>query len=157
MAWIALITDIKNFLMVNNLLFVTLSMLSFIFTALPVVKCLVFIPQLFFFCVYSQARQINILNLSAFYESEIFKLHKFTHDTRRKFIIQSFWAMTGYQSEFHHYHMTMKLEYEELWKTEILRNETTWIGLNLWATFMLSAERWPCLPQKSFTSVTIWC
>ncbi|XP_071485940.1 DNA replication licensing factor mcm2-like [Diadema antillarum] len=37
-----------------------------------------------------KARQIHIHNLSAFFESEIFKVHKFTHDTRRKIIVQSF-------------------------------------------------------------------
>ncbi|XP_038068588.1 DNA replication licensing factor mcm2-like [Patiria miniata] len=36
-----------------------------------------------------KARQINIHNLAQFFESEIFKAHKFTHDSRRKLIIQT--------------------------------------------------------------------
>merc|ERR1711894_628560 len=35
-----------------------------------------------------KARQINIHNLSAFFESDLFKANRFTHDTRRKLIIQ---------------------------------------------------------------------
>ncbi|MXQ95686.1 hypothetical protein E5288_WYG018251 [Bos mutus] len=31
-----------------------------------------------------KARQINIHNLSAFYDSELFRMHKFTHDLKRK-------------------------------------------------------------------------
>lgn len=38
----------------------------------------------------SQARQINIHNLSAFYDSELFRMHKFTHDLKRKVILQQF-------------------------------------------------------------------
>ncbi|XP_067855179.1 DNA replication licensing factor MCM2 [Heptranchias perlo] len=37
-----------------------------------------------------KARQISIHNLSAFYESDLFKINKFTHDVRRKLIIQQF-------------------------------------------------------------------
>lgn len=37
-----------------------------------------------------QARQINIHNLSAFYDSELFRMHKFTHDLKRKMILQQF-------------------------------------------------------------------
>ncbi|XP_002740276.1 DNA replication licensing factor mcm2-like [Saccoglossus kowalevskii] len=36
-----------------------------------------------------KARQINIHNLVGFYESEIFRAHKFTHDARKKLIIQT--------------------------------------------------------------------
>ena len=41
-------------------------------------------------CLLSQARQINIHNLSAFYDSELFRMHKFTHDLKRKVILQQF-------------------------------------------------------------------
>ncbi|TKC45754.1 hypothetical protein EI555_019721 [Monodon monoceros] len=37
-----------------------------------------------------KARQINIHNLSAFYDSELFRMHKFTHDLKRKMILQQF-------------------------------------------------------------------
>ncbi|XP_043742096.1 DNA replication licensing factor MCM2 [Cervus elaphus] len=37
-----------------------------------------------------KARQINIHNLSAFYDSELFRMHKFTHDLKRKVILQQF-------------------------------------------------------------------
>jgi len=36
-----------------------------------------------------KARQINIHNLAAFYDSEIFRDNRFTHDTKRKLIIQN--------------------------------------------------------------------
>ncbi|XP_070557526.1 DNA replication licensing factor mcm2-like [Ptychodera flava] len=36
-----------------------------------------------------KARQINIHNLAGFYDSETFKAHRFTHDPRRKIIVQS--------------------------------------------------------------------
>ncbi|XP_077982229.1 DNA replication licensing factor mcm2-like [Glandiceps talaboti] len=36
-----------------------------------------------------KARQINIHNLAGFYDSEIFRAHRFTHDMRRKVIVQS--------------------------------------------------------------------
>ncbi|CAH2312020.1 DNA replication licensing factor MCM2 [Pelobates cultripes] len=37
-----------------------------------------------------KARQINIHNLSAFYDSELFKMNRFTHDAKKKLIIQQF-------------------------------------------------------------------
>lgn len=37
-----------------------------------------------------QARQINIHNLSAFYDSELFRMNKFSHDLKRKMILQQF-------------------------------------------------------------------
>ncbi|XP_069418328.1 DNA replication licensing factor MCM2 isoform X1 [Ovis canadensis] len=37
-----------------------------------------------------KARQINIHSLSAFYDSELFRVHKFTHDRKRKVILQQF-------------------------------------------------------------------
>ncbi|KAK2500663.1 hypothetical protein MC885_013142 [Smutsia gigantea] len=37
-----------------------------------------------------KARQINIHNLSAFYDSELFRMNKFSHDLRRKMILQQF-------------------------------------------------------------------
>ncbi|XP_005992593.3 DNA replication licensing factor MCM2 [Latimeria chalumnae] len=37
-----------------------------------------------------KARQINVHNLSAFYDSDIFKVNKFSHDVKRKLIIQQF-------------------------------------------------------------------
>ena len=37
-----------------------------------------------------QARQINIHNLSAFYDSELFRMNKFTRDLKRKVILQQF-------------------------------------------------------------------
>ncbi|KAM3914552.1 DNA replication licensing factor MCM2 [Leptodactylus fuscus] len=37
-----------------------------------------------------KARQINIHNLSAFYDSELFKLNRFTHDVKKKLIVQQF-------------------------------------------------------------------
>uniref|UniRef100_A0A8C5WAP5 DNA replication licensing factor MCM2 n=1 Tax=Microcebus murinus TaxID=30608 RepID=A0A8C5WAP5_MICMU len=37
-----------------------------------------------------KARQINIHNLSAFYDSELFRLHKFSLDLKRKMILQQF-------------------------------------------------------------------
>lgn len=37
---------------------------------------------------FKQARQINITNLKPFYDSEIFKVNRFTHDTKKKMIIQ---------------------------------------------------------------------
>ncbi|EFX76824.1 putative MCM2, Minichromosome maintenance complex component 2 [Daphnia pulex] len=36
-----------------------------------------------------RARQINILNLKPFYDSEIFKVNRFTHDAKKKMIIQT--------------------------------------------------------------------
>lgn len=36
-----------------------------------------------------KARQINIHNLSSFYDSDIFKSNRFTHDTKRKMILQN--------------------------------------------------------------------
>lgn len=40
--------------------------------------------------VLSQARQINIHNLSAFYDSDLFRSNKFSHDTKKKIIVQQF-------------------------------------------------------------------
>lgn len=37
-----------------------------------------------------QARQINIHNLSAFYDSELFRTHRFSRDLTRKMILQHF-------------------------------------------------------------------
>nr|CAA47749.1 polypeptide BM28 [Homo sapiens] len=37
-----------------------------------------------------KARQINIHNLSAFYDSELFRMNKFSHDLKRKMILQQF-------------------------------------------------------------------
>ena len=37
-----------------------------------------------------QARQINIHNLSAFYDSDLFKFNKFSSDLKRKLILQQF-------------------------------------------------------------------
>ncbi|XP_029457177.1 DNA replication licensing factor MCM2 isoform X1 [Rhinatrema bivittatum] len=37
-----------------------------------------------------KARQINIHNLSAFYDSELFKLNRFAHDVKKKLIVQQF-------------------------------------------------------------------
>lgn len=37
-----------------------------------------------------QARQINIHNLSAFYDSDLFKINKFSRDLKRKLILQQF-------------------------------------------------------------------
>nr|KAF6423022.1 minichromosome maintenance complex component 2 [Rousettus aegyptiacus] len=37
-----------------------------------------------------KARQINIYNLSAFYDSELFQMNKFSHDLKRKMILQQF-------------------------------------------------------------------
>ncbi|XP_032892873.1 DNA replication licensing factor MCM2 [Amblyraja radiata] len=37
-----------------------------------------------------KARQINIHNMSAFYDSDLFRINKFTHDVRRKLIVQQF-------------------------------------------------------------------
>uniref|UniRef100_A0A8D0GH26 DNA replication licensing factor MCM2 n=1 Tax=Sphenodon punctatus TaxID=8508 RepID=A0A8D0GH26_SPHPU len=37
-----------------------------------------------------KARQINIHNLSAFYDSELFKMNKFSRDLKRKLIVQQF-------------------------------------------------------------------
>uniref|UniRef100_A0A8C5PQY1 DNA replication licensing factor MCM2 n=1 Tax=Leptobrachium leishanense TaxID=445787 RepID=A0A8C5PQY1_9ANUR len=37
-----------------------------------------------------KARQINIHNLSSFYDSEMFKVNRFTHDTKKKLIVQQF-------------------------------------------------------------------
>ncbi|XP_067683029.1 DNA replication licensing factor mcm2-like [Haliotis asinina] len=37
-----------------------------------------------------KARQINIHNLTSFYDSDLFKINHFSHDTKRKVIIQSF-------------------------------------------------------------------
>ncbi|CAJ0940628.1 unnamed protein product [Ranitomeya imitator] len=37
-----------------------------------------------------KARQINIHNLSAFYDSELFKMNRFSHDVKKKLIIQQF-------------------------------------------------------------------
>lgn len=36
-----------------------------------------------------KARQINILNLKPFFDSEIFKANRFTHDPKKKMIIQA--------------------------------------------------------------------
>lgn len=40
--------------------------------------------------VLSQARQINIHNLTAFYDSDLFRSNKFSHDTKKKIILQQF-------------------------------------------------------------------
>ncbi|XP_041080079.1 DNA replication licensing factor mcm2 [Polyodon spathula] len=37
-----------------------------------------------------KARQINIHNLSAFYDSDLFKLNKYSHDIKKKLIVQQF-------------------------------------------------------------------
>ncbi|XP_036101241.1 DNA replication licensing factor MCM2 isoform X3 [Molossus molossus] len=37
-----------------------------------------------------KARQINIHNLSAFYDSELFRMNKFSHDLKQKIILQQF-------------------------------------------------------------------
>uniref|UniRef100_G1QBS4 DNA replication licensing factor MCM2 n=1 Tax=Myotis lucifugus TaxID=59463 RepID=G1QBS4_MYOLU len=37
-----------------------------------------------------KARQINIHNLSAFYDSELFRMNKFSHDVKQKIILQQF-------------------------------------------------------------------
>ncbi|KAI5757881.1 MCM2 [Gulo gulo luscus] len=37
-----------------------------------------------------KARQINIHNLSAFYDSELFRMNRFSHDLKRKVILQQF-------------------------------------------------------------------
>ncbi|XP_018409454.1 PREDICTED: DNA replication licensing factor MCM2 [Nanorana parkeri] len=37
-----------------------------------------------------KARQINIHNLSAFYDSELFKMNRFMHDVKKKLIVQQF-------------------------------------------------------------------
>ncbi|MBN3290883.1 MCM2 factor, partial [Polypterus senegalus] len=37
-----------------------------------------------------KARQINIHNLSAFYDSDVFKMNKYIHDSKKKLIIQQF-------------------------------------------------------------------
>ncbi|MBN3325805.1 MCM2 factor, partial [Atractosteus spatula] len=37
-----------------------------------------------------KARQINIHNLSAFYDSDLFKMNKFSHDVKKKLIVQQF-------------------------------------------------------------------
>ena len=37
-----------------------------------------------------QARQINIQNLQPFFGSDLFKANNFTHDSKRKIIIQQF-------------------------------------------------------------------
>lgn len=37
-----------------------------------------------------QARQINITNLQPFFESDIFKANNFSHDGKRKLIVQAF-------------------------------------------------------------------
>lgn len=36
----------------------------------------------------SQARQINIHNLTAFYDSDLFRSNKFSHDGKKKLILQ---------------------------------------------------------------------
>lgn len=41
-----------------------------------------------FFC--PQARQINIHNLSAFYDSDLFRSNKFSHDAKKKLVVQQF-------------------------------------------------------------------
>lgn len=40
--------------------------------------------------LFLQARQINIHNLSAFYDSDLFKINKFSRDLKRKLILQQF-------------------------------------------------------------------
>lgn len=37
-----------------------------------------------------QARQINIHNLSTFYDSEVFRMNRFSRDVKRKLILQQF-------------------------------------------------------------------
>ena len=37
-----------------------------------------------------QARQINIHNLTAFYDSDLFRSNKFSHDGKKKLILQQF-------------------------------------------------------------------
>ena len=37
-----------------------------------------------------QARQINIHNLTSFYDSDIFRSNKFSHDGKKKLILQQF-------------------------------------------------------------------
>ena len=43
--------------------------------------------------LYIQARQISIHSLAPFYESELFKQHKFIYDRKRKRIIQQLWNL----------------------------------------------------------------
>lgn len=38
-----------------------------------------------------QARQINIFNLTDFYSSDLFKANRFSHDSKRKMIVQAWW------------------------------------------------------------------
>ena len=38
-----------------------------------------------------KARQLNIHSLTNFYSSDLFKAHKFVHDSKRKTITQAFW------------------------------------------------------------------
>lgn len=40
--------------------------------------------------VLPQARQINIHNLAAFYDSDLFRANKFSHDSKKKLILQQF-------------------------------------------------------------------
>lgn len=42
------------------------------------------------YLVLSQARQINIHNLTAFYDSDLFRANKFSHDSKKKLILQQF-------------------------------------------------------------------
>lgn len=46
------------------------------------------LQSFFFFC--PQARQINIHSLSAFYDSDLFRSNKFSHDAKKKLIVQQF-------------------------------------------------------------------
>lgn len=48
--------------------------------------CLLFVIILLSF----QARQINIHSLSTFYDSELFRSNKFSHDAKKKLIVQQF-------------------------------------------------------------------
>lgn len=47
-------------------------------------------PLLMALMFFFQARQINIHNLSAFYDSELFRINKFSRDLKRKMILQQF-------------------------------------------------------------------
>lgn len=44
------------------------------------------------FQIFFQARQINIMNLQPFFDSDIFKCNNFTHDAKRQLIVQTFWV-----------------------------------------------------------------
>lgn len=51
------------------------------------------LKSLIFLIIYFQARQINIMNLQPFFDSDIFKCNNFTHDAKRQLIVQTFWVI----------------------------------------------------------------